>query len=219
MDTKHKTFLAMEFAAIFVGIPLFYRFLLTGVKYVMIPFLMGMFVLCLILYLRDKTSDRKGIFRLVFDRRHAAVHAGIFAVSVAVLFLITWYFLSERLFWMPKNHPLLMIVLSILYPLMSVIPQEFIYRTFMFHRYRGLVPAGWPMVFASAAMFSLMHVVFCNWQAPALTFLGGILFSVTYRRTGSLAVTIVEHSLYGILVFVLGLGIYFYGGSISLINR
>jgi membrane protease YdiL (CAAX protease family) len=91
-------------------------------------------------------------------------------------------------------------------------PQAITHRAFLFHRYR-LLFKGWPMVFASAVAFSYMHIVFNNPLALLLTFAGGILFAKTYEDTGSLAISSIEHALYGNFLFTIGLGKYLYLGA------
>ncbi|MEU4707697.1 hypothetical protein AB0G00_14815 [Nocardia salmonicida] len=41
----------------------------------------------------------------------------------------------------------------------------------------------------------------------------GVLFATRYQRTRSLLTTSVEHALYGILMFTIGLGDFFYHGA------
>ncbi|MEV4205872.1 hypothetical protein [Nocardia salmonicida] len=41
----------------------------------------------------------------------------------------------------------------------------------------------------------------------------GVLFAIRYQRTRSLLTTSVEHALYGILVFTVSLGDFFYHGA------
>ena len=71
------------------------------------------------------------------------------------------------------------------------------------------------MVTMSAVAFCVAHILFLNWVAPILGLLAGIIFANTYRRTNSLAMVTLEHSLYGNAIFVMGLGWYFWGGSIN----
>jgi membrane protease YdiL (CAAX protease family) len=71
---------------------------------------------------------------------------------------------------------------------------------------------------ASATLFGLHHYIFHNWLAVALTLLGGIKFVLTYRRSRSLPLTCVEHAIYGCLVFTVGLGVFFHGGSASVLT-
>jgi len=54
------------------------------------------------------------------------------------------------------------VLIFILYPLFSVYPQELLYRTFFFHRYRPLFGGGWGMVIASALAFGFVHIIFRN---------------------------------------------------------
>ena len=58
-----------------------------------------------------------------------------------------------------------------------------------------------------------MHIVFMNPVAVLLSLVGGFLFSATYSKTKSLLWVSVEHSLYGMLIFTLGLGKFFYGAT------
>jgi membrane protease YdiL (CAAX protease family) len=58
-----------------------------------------------------------------------------------------------------------------------------------------------------------VHIIFGNWLAIALCLIGGFLFSFTYRNTGSLLLTCVDHALFGNFLFTIGLGKYFYHGK------
>ena len=51
-----------------------------------------------------------------------------------------------------------------------------------------------------------------------LTAIGGWFFATTYARTRSLWLASFEHALYGQLVFTVGLGQYFYGGTVQMID-
>ncbi len=92
------------------------------------------------------------------------------------------------------------------YPLLSVYPQNVVYRAFVFHRYRGLFADEAVVIWASAAAFAWAHVIFHNPMALLLTFAGGLIFAQTYRRHRSLLLVSIEHALYGLLVFTIGLG-------------
>ena len=74
----------------------------------------------------------------------------------------------------------------LLYPALSVVPQELVFRTFFFHRYGRLFGGPWVATAASALAFSWAHVVLLNGLAVVLTLLGGWLFARTYLRTRSL---------------------------------
>lgn len=95
--------------------------------------------------------------------------------------------------------------LVVLYPLLSAWPQEVIYRAFFFHRYRPLLGER-GLLAGSAAAFALLHVVYADPVAPALTLPAGLVLALRYARSGSLLAVAAEHALYGIAVFALGLG-------------
>jgi membrane protease YdiL (CAAX protease family) len=61
-------------------------------------------------------------------------------------------------------------------------------------------------ILVSAAVFGLAHLVYWNGTVIALSTVGGVIFSWTFVRTGSLWLVVAEHSLYGVLLVALGLG-------------
>jgi membrane protease YdiL (CAAX protease family) len=101
----------------------------------------------------------------------------------------------------------------LLYPLVSVYPQELIYRVFFFHRYAPLFGSGLLMIAASALAFGFVHIIFGNWLAVVLCIIGGFLFSLTYQHSGSLLFTCLDHAIFGNFIFTIGLGQFFYHGS------
>jgi len=74
------------------------------------------------------------------------------------------------------------------------------------------------MIIASGLAFALMHIVFRNVLAVMLTLAGGLLFAARYAETGSLATSCFEHALYGCWLFTVGLGQYFYHGTIATVG-
>lgn len=70
------------------------------------------------------------------------------------------------------------------------------------------------MIIASAITFAYVHMLYINPIAPILSFVGGIIFAQTYYKHRSLALVTIEHGLYGNFLFLLGLGWYFYSGSV-----
>jgi membrane protease YdiL (CAAX protease family) len=66
--------------------------------------------------------------------------------------------------------------------------------------------------------FAFLHIIFRNTLAVSLTFLGGLLFAARYAQTGSLATSSFEHALYGCWLFTVGLGQYFYHGTIVTVS-
>lgn len=143
--------------------------------------------------------DLRGLLlRLVF----------VAALATALVLLME----PARLFSFPRTRPLFWLVVLLLYPPLSAFPQELIHRAFFFKRYQSLFGTGLGMSLASAAAFSWLHVIYGNVPALLLSLAGGVVLAEVYRRNGSLFWTSVEHAGYGILVFSIGLGRYFYGG-------
>jgi membrane protease YdiL (CAAX protease family) len=114
---------------------------------------------------------------------------------------------------LPRQQPILWAVIMVLYPLLSVWPQEVIFRRFLFHRYAPLFCNRFALIAASAAAFGFAHIIFLNWIAIAMTAVGGAMFAARYARHKSLGLCCLEHSLYGCLVFTIGLGQFFYTGT------
>jgi uncharacterized protein len=101
----------------------------------------------------------------------------------------------------------------IVYPLISVIPQEVLFRGYFFHRYGPLFGARLGMIAASALAFGWVHIIFGNWISVALTTVGGVLFGATYRKSGSLLLACLEHALFGNFIFTIGIGRFFVPGA------
>ena len=100
----------------------------------------------------------------------------------------------------------------VLYPVVSAWPQELLYRVFFFHRYAGLFGGRVGLIAANALAFGALHLVYSNPVAPVLSVGAGALLASTYERTKTLGPVWLEHSLYGLSVFALGLGGYFFDG-------
>jgi membrane protease YdiL (CAAX protease family) len=109
----------------------------------------------------------------------------------------------------PRREPFEWLGFALVYPFVSACPQEVIYRAYFFHRYACLFHRPGPLVWASAAAFAALHLVYQNPAAPLLSLAAGYWFGTTYARTRSLAAAAVEHALIGNIVFAVGLGAYF----------
>ena len=136
-----------------------------------------------------------------------------FAVLAPLATLATWLVFPDLFLSLPRERPVFWAIIMALYPLLSVWPQEMLYRSLLFHRYAPILPTDRARVAASAIAFEFAHVIFLNWIAVAMTTAGGWLFARDYARLRSLRVTCIEHSLYGCLIFTVGLGRFFYTGA------
>lgn len=129
-----------------------------------------------------------------------------------VLLAFTVFVIPERFLALPTQRPLSWLMIMVLYPLLSVVPQEIVFRSFFFRRYEKWLNTPKKMAIASALAFGWVHIVLLNWVAVVFSAVGGYLFSQTYQRTKSLALTSFEHALYGCTIFTLGMGYFFYHG-------
>ena len=120
---------------------------------------------------------------------------------------------------LPREAPVILLFIGLLYPWFSAYPQEITHRAFFFHRYEALFSPtrggriGFYLV--NAVAFAWLHVPFWSWVALALTFPGGLLFAWTYDRSRSALAAGMEHGLYGWWAFAVGLGYFVFTGSIG----
>ena len=132
-----------------------------------------------------------------------------------VLFFFTKYFFPEKLFFIQKNNQELLFKILFFYPIISAYPQEFIFCTFFFLRYSSLFIEDKKIIIMSAIIFCFSHIFALNFIAPLLSIFGGYFFASTYKKTKSLMIVSLEHALYGNTLFYLGLGWFFWGGSVG----
>jgi membrane protease YdiL (CAAX protease family) len=203
--------LIIEFIILFVALPVilvFYR----DLSLISILLLAAFF--CFMNLTFDRNFNKEHLWNTAIPRKELLVKMiGVFVIAAFLLPLLIFIFYPEILFIMIRKKPELFGIIALLYPLVSVYPQELIYRAFFFQRYRELFRNEKVMIAASALAFGFMHIVFLNWIAVALTIVGGFIFSVTYSKTKSLFWVSVEHAAYGILIFAVGLGQFIYGGT------
>ncbi len=120
--------------------------------------------------------------------------------------LFVWLTDSQSLFNVLLNKPKLWLFILFVYSFFSVYPQEIIYRTFYFERYKALFKNDSLFIFVNAIIFSLGHIFFKNSLVIILTFLGGLLFAITYINTKSTLLVSIEHAVYGCWLFTIGMG-------------
>ena len=138
-----------------------------------------------------------------------------FALPAAAIF-IWMYFVEENLFFFfPKERFNVWLGVMLLYPALAAYPQEVVFRGFFFHRYGKLFSRPVTLIIVNGICFGWAHLVYGNWVAPVISTLGGFLFAYRYLQSRSLLVVGIEHGLWGNFLFTVGLGWYFYSGSIG----
>ncbi len=155
----------------------------------------------------------KRVERISFRPKRAMDWKGfwkrILVTGIVVVIVTTTYVLLEdaaALFFVLINNPFLFITILFVYTILSVWPQEVIYRTFFFRRYESLFRSKSLFVFVNAVVFSLAHIFFKNTLVIILTFLGGLLFALTYLKFRSTTLVSIEHAIYGNWLFTVGMG-------------
>jgi membrane protease YdiL (CAAX protease family) len=196
-----------EFTLVFVGLPTAYWLGLVPLP--KIPFLLLIVAAVATALAFDPSFDRRTLWHAAPLRSELRRILLLFVVGATGVFAFTALAWPERLFEMPRNEPLQWLVLLVAYPLLSVYPQELLFRTFFYHRYAVLFPGPAVRIGANALAFGFMHVVYGNWIAVVCTTIGGVLFAWTYERTRSTLTASVEHALFGCWMFTVGLGAFF----------
>ncbi len=213
MTGWRKLYLAGEFAVLFLALPMLSVRVLP--RRMGIPVLILLSILCLGLLMRDRSFDRKRLWNakaIVGEwRRILSIFLGV----AAVMTLVVLIFDRGSLFGFVRVRPDIWAMVMVFYPVFSVYPQGIIYRAFLFHRYQPLLPSVEGRIVVSALAFGLVHIFFKHPIPVVMTIFGGVLFAVTYKRTASLAAAWMEHAMYGAFVFTIGIGRFFFHGSVQ----
>ena len=214
--TRSRYYLILELLSIYVILP---TILFLFVSLPVLPILWLVTFLCIRAVFKDRTFDRNSLWHASALKSHGKTMLIQFVIISIILFALVYLFIPEQLFSLIRENPLFWLVIIILYPLISAYPQELLYRTFFFHRYQMLFTKRWQMITLNALLFGYMHIIFHNWIAVLLTIGGGFLFASMYERTRSTLLVSIAHALYGNLLFTIGLGTYFYTGTIGTIAQ
>ncbi|MFC3034645.1 CPBP family intramembrane glutamic endopeptidase [Pseudoalteromonas fenneropenaei] len=202
-----------ELLIVFFGLPLLAYQFRNNLSNWLLPALIVLMAICAFLLLTDPHFKR---FRLTTLGTFSVVKHRLFtSFLIGALFSGMLYGLINQDNWfsLPRQSPVDWLRLLIVYPLLSVLPQELIFRSYFFHRYKRIIPAKSHRIVLSALVFALAHCVYDNLVAIGLSFLGGLLFAYTYANSRSLFVCVLEHSLWGLWIFTLGLGTYLDSGA------
>jgi uncharacterized protein len=215
--TRSKPWLWFECLALFAGVPIALTVAADVVR--PLPVLGVVLVGVLIVLWRDPTFDRGQVFRRDRFGSQVVQIVGLWLAAAIVLGIGMWWYEPRALFRFPMERPGLWMMVMVLYPVFSVVPQTVIYRAFFFHRYRDIFRSRWTMIVAGTVAFALGHVIFKNAAAVGLTAAGGLIFCWRFDRTRSLLISAIEHALYGQLIFTLGYGLFLFHGRLQLMQQ
>lgn len=208
MSLKKRIYLSIEFAILFFGIPALIYLDQDFIR----PSIIILPALILIFFLLRRSSDFawKELISWSVPRKTILCNVLIILLSAFLMLGYVWIFDRDNLFNLPRANIWIYLALCIFYPVFSAYGQEIIYRTFLSRRYKPLFPLGWQFVLASALSFSFMHIVYYDPVSMILTFMGGLYFAQVYWQTRSVLFTSVLHGIFGIMIFGVGLGQYFW---------
>lgn len=206
---RRRAYLFAEYFVLFFGVVAVFITVARGVS--PIPFLVVLGAGSIWYLMRQPTFDRRDFLRPEAVRGQLRSIFTLWALAwiLAVVGLLVYD--RTLLLDLPRRNPVLWAIIMVAYPLLSAYPQELIFRAFVFQRY-GPVFGSTGTIVASAAAFGFAHIFFHNWFAVIASTVGGVLFASRYARSRSLLVVSIEHGLYGVLIFTVGLGQFVYHG-------
>lgn len=205
--------LLIELGILFIAGPLFIRYAIFGLKLPLFTVLAPVFVVLLLYLLWDDTFHVVREAAVGFPLSELASMLVLFALIGGALSAVVALLLPDQFLSLPFNRPKLWRRIMLLYPILSVVAQEVIYRTFFFHRYGPLFGRSrWVLFAVNGLAFGLAHIIYGSYVSLALTTVLGVLLAWRYDRTRSFWAVWLEHALYGCLVFTIGLGGYFFTG-------
>ncbi len=148
-----------------------------------------------------------------WQRIDARAVLGLGALSSGIGFLVLGLVAPQDVFGLYRLDLRLFVLVMLLYPFLSALPQELVFRLLFFVRYRRILPAGRAALILNAALFSLAHLMYWSWIVAALTFAGGLVFAATYEARG-LPAAWVMHAVAGNTLFTVGMGAFFFSGNV-----
>ena len=93
---------------------------------------------CLVVYLKNNSYKIKDIFLFKeVNRKNLRLILFRWIIISICLTFFTYHFFPDKFLFLQKNNPNFIWLLFIFYPFFSALPQEFIFCTFFFNRYKN----------------------------------------------------------------------------------
>jgi len=210
-----RLYLALEFALLFIGLPVLLYTQRGGLDGLVAPTLIILAAGCTWVLWTDPRFNREQFWSGEGLHQNIGRMLRWFVPGAALVVIGLAGLRPDLLMTFPQAYPWVWLVLMLTYPILSVVPQEIIFRAFLFHRYDAIFPDRRSKIVVSAVAFGLAHIIFANWVAPIMTTIIGVQFARTYLKTGSTLQVALEHGLWGCFAFTVGLGWYVYSGAIG----
>lgn len=207
---RPRGWLMIEFAALYFGAPLVIALFLP--PRMMFSALFILTLTGLVLLWRTGGFQWRSLIR--GWRRIRWLFLLIFTIGVG---LLGWGIMSltrpDDLWPFTADRLQLLALIWMLYPVLSALPQELIFRPLFFHRYKSILPRANAAIVANAAVFSFAHLMYWSWIVAAMTFAGGLVFAHAYLHRGFLSAWLL-HAFAGNMLFAVGMGYYFWSGNV-----
>lgn len=200
---KSVLYKIIEFLILFIILPISFAFDFA-LEIKMTAGLLGVIYSMLVLLIVERKTV-KMMSNLNFKMFFKQTFFKLLVIAI-ITSAFVWITNKELLFNVLLNKPKLWLIILFIYSLFSVYPQELIYRTFYFQRYEQLFANKNVFILINAIVFSLAHLLFRNTLVLVLTFVGGLLFALTYNKTRSTLLVSIEHAIYGCWLFTVGMG-------------
>ncbi len=195
--------LKLEFIIIYFILPIV--ILVVNIKFFFFLILILVSIYTLFTLKKDKDFNFKSLLYKICWKDVLILNI-IFAVNI---YLYTLIFYPELLFSLPRKNLKLLIMIIIFYPVVSVAPQELIYRVFFCQRYKKILGNSYgKIILINTIVFAYGHIIFLNFTALIFTAMASPIFLAVYLKY-SFPTCLLLHALSGLLVFIFGLGKFF----------
>ena len=198
-----------EYFILFWALPILLFIFRAHLGYVLMPLIVLVAGVCSYLLLKKGVLQHQWQKIKATKARHIRPIVFVFILLSTPVVVLIAYFAPDKLLDLPVNATQTWLLVLLLYPVISVVPQELIFRSYFFHRYRKLFKSEHSRWFLSSVSFGLAHLLYANWIAVVMSFFGGLLFGYRFIASKNIGVVIIEHSLWGMFIFTSGLGSYF----------
>ena len=154
--------------------------------------------------------EEKFCFATLFKKVDWAYCFFFFIIFLISGYLYTYALDESLLLNFPRESFFVWLIVMFIYPFLSVIPQEIIFRVFFFSRYKTyFLNKNTFLVVINSIVFSFCHIVFNNLHALVITGIVSPIFAHAYINKSFLTCVVI-HTLGGQIIFTLGLGKYFF---------
>jgi hypothetical protein len=157
MKIMRKIYLIAEFIFIFVILPILLTYFELYNSFLF--FLWGFGLWAFITLKRDKSFDNK----LLWNRESLSLEnirpiILRFMILGSMIAILTYFLEKDEFLKFPMEHTYLWLAVMILYPILSVYPQELIYRALQFHRYKFMLGENFLALFITSLTFGFVHM-------------------------------------------------------------